>query len=79
MTKDKDPKELEQDFQEKSSKNASHLTEEDRIRTGKKVLETLENLRKKAQENGLTEDVLTEILDEYYDEKYGKDRIKKDN
>lgn len=79
MTKDKDPKELEQDFQEKSSKDASHLTEEDRIRTGKKVLETLENLRKKAQENGLTEDVLTEILDEYYDEKYGKDRIKKDN
>lgn len=65
-------------FDEKSHKNADPMTSGERLRKGADVMDALDTIAEKAQKNGLTEDVLEDILGDFYDEKYGKDRVKRD-
>jgi len=69
MSDDKDKGDMKSGFEGKTARNAPALTEEDRERGGLKVIEALDRLRKEALKNGLTPEIATEILEEYYAEK----------
>ncbi len=69
MNDDKDKGEIKPGFGEKTARNAPALTEEERERGGQRVIEALDRLREEALKNGLTPEIATEILEEYYAEK----------
>lgn len=72
MTNDENTSNLEQGFEKISVKLTSQKTEEELLMSGKKVMKALDAAAREAQENGLTEEIGRQILDEYYEEKYGK-------
>lgn len=69
MGNNKDKGEIKPGFDGKTARNAPALTEEERERKGREVIEALERLREEAVKNGLTPEIATEILEEYYAEK----------
>lgn len=73
MGEDQNNQDLGKGFEEKSSYLAPSLTEEERQRTGNKVIKTLRMMRQKALDAGLNEDMAQEIMDEYYAEKKSRE------
>lgn len=73
MGEDQNNQDLGKGFEEKSSYLATSLTEEERQRTGNKVIKTLRMMRQKALDAGLNEDMAQEIMDEYYAEKKSRE------
>lgn len=72
MSDDKDKGEIKPGFGKKTARNAPALTEEERERSGMRVIEALDRLSEEALKNGLTPEIATEILEEYYAEKKAK-------
>lgn len=60
----KDTSDIQQRFSKKASKKAPSLTEEERLRKTKKLIKTLDDSALEAQENGLTEELGEQILEE---------------
>ena len=72
MTDDKNTFDLGKGFEKKSSKFAASKTDEERRDAGEKVIQALDAASKEARAKDLTEEIGRQILNEYYDEKYGK-------
>ncbi len=69
MNDDNEKGDMKSGFEGKTAHNAPALTEAERERKGLEVIEALDRLREEALKNGLTPEIATEILEEYYAEK----------